>query len=78
MKSLYMIVNPHGGLKKGITILETIKPIFNNANVNLIIKKTEYAGHAYDFAKSLDFNNIDGICAIGGDGTLYEVINGML
>ena len=78
MKSLYMIVNPHGGLKKGITILDSIKPIFKNANVNLIIKKTEYAGHAYDFAKSLDFNNVDGICAIGGDGTLYELINGML
>ena len=78
MKSLYMIVNPHGGLKKGLTILESIKPIFKNASVNLIIKKTEYAGHAYDFAKNLDFKNVDGICAIGGDGTLYELINGML
>jgi len=73
-----MIVNPHGGLKKGLKILELIKPIFRKSNINLIIKETKYAGHAYDYANTLEFNNIDGICAIGGDGTMFELINGML
>ncbi len=78
MKNLYMIVNPHGGLKKGVTMLNLVIPIFKEAKVNLIIKKTEYAGHAYDFANSLDFKEVDALCAIGGDGTLFEIINGML
>jgi YegS/Rv2252/BmrU family lipid kinase len=78
MKTLYMIVNPHGGLKKGLKILDLVKPVFEQADVKLLLKETEYAGHAYDFANKLDFNNIHGICAIGGDGTLYEIINGML
>ena len=30
MKKYYMVVNPHGGLKKGIGILDKVKPIFPN------------------------------------------------
>ena len=73
-----MIVNPHGGLKKGLNILKLIEPIFKDADIKLSIKKTEYAGHGYDYALTLNFDDIDAICAIGGDGTMYEIINGML
>jgi len=78
MKNMYMIVNPHGGLKKGLNILKLIEPIFKDADIKLSIKKTEYAGHGYDYALTLNFDDIDAICAIGGDGTMYEIINGML
>ena len=78
MKKMYMIVNPHGGLKKGLNILKKIKPIFKNSEIDLIIKETQYAGHAFDYSNSLDFEHMDAICAIGGDGTMYEIINGML
>ena len=78
MKNLFMIVNPHGGLKKGLRILEKVKPIFQQKKINLKILETEYAGHAQKFSKELDFKNFDGLCAIGGDGTMHELINGML
>ncbi|MAV70709.1 MAG: hypothetical protein CMG04_08285 [Candidatus Marinimicrobia bacterium] len=78
MKNLFMIVNPHGGLKKGLRILDKIKPIFNKKNIKLKILETEYAGHAQKFSNELDFSGYDGICAIGGDGTMHEIINGIL
>ena len=42
MKNLFLIVNPHGGLKKGLRILEKVKPIFEQEKIALKILKTEY------------------------------------
>ena len=78
MKKFYMVVNPHGGLKKGLGILDKVKPIFEEHHAELTILETEYAGHGKDFAQEVDFTNYDGFCAIGGDGTMHEIINGML
>ena len=78
MRKHYLIVNPEGGKKKGLSILKRVKPIFEKADINLTILKTEYAGHAKNYANSLDYTNYDGLCAIGGDGTMYELINGMM
>lgn len=78
MKKYYLLVNPKGGHKKGLEIYEKVKHVFTNANTNVTVLHTEYAGHAFDFANTLDFAGYDGLCAIGGDGTMYELINGML
>ena len=78
MKKYYLLVNPKGGHKKGLEIYEKVKHIFSSAGSDITVLHTEYAGHAFDFAKTLDFVGYDGLCAIGGDGTMYELINGML
>ena len=78
MKKMFMIVNPHGGLKKGMGILDKIKPIYEKANIVLTILETKYAGHCREYAHSLDYTGYEGMCVIGGDGTMHEVINGML
>ena len=46
MKKLYLIVNPEGGAKKGLDILEKVEPIFSEADIELTILKTKYSGHA--------------------------------
>ena len=78
MKKYYLLVNPKGGHKRGLEIYEKVKHIFSSAGANITVLQTEYAGHTFDFAKTLDFVGYDGLCAIGGDGTMYELINGML
>ena len=40
-----MVVNPEGGLKKGIDILEKVKPIFDKYDSELTVLETEYARH---------------------------------
>jgi len=39
---------------------------------------TEHAGHATQLAKTLCSNNVEIIIAVGGDGTLNEVVNGVM
>lgn len=73
-----MIVNPQSGLKKGLEILKQVIPIFEKHGVELTILETEKVGHAYEYAYGLDYKGYDGLCAIGGDGTMHEIINGML
>jgi len=73
-----MVVNPEGGLKKGLDILERVKPIFDKYDSELTVLETEFAGHAKEYAHDVDYSGYDGFCAIGGDGTMHEVINGML
>ena len=73
-----LIVNPHGGVKSGLKILEKVKPFFEEADTELNIIETEYAGHARDIASELPLDNLTGLCAIGGDGTIHEMVNGMM
>lgn len=73
-----LIVNPHGGVKSGLKILEKVKPFFEEADTELNIIETEYAGHARDIASEVPLDNLTGLCAIGGDGTMHEMVNGMM
>ena len=78
MSKYYLAVNPHGGVKKGLGILEQVKPVFEKAGAEINILETEYAGHARNMARTVDIDGYDGFCAIGGDGTMHEIINGMM
>ena len=78
MSKYYLAVNPHGGLKKGLGILEQVKPVFENDGAEVTILETEYAGHARNMARTVEIDGYDGFCAIGGDGTMHEVVNGMM
>ncbi len=73
-----LLVNPEGGEKKGLQVLKKIDKVFKRNNANLTLLETQYKGHAEEIANSMDFAAFDGFCAIGGDGTIHEIINGML
>ena len=78
MKKLYLTVNPFGGHKKGPKILKEVIPLFEENNIQLNVIETEYAGHNKKIAMEVDMNGYDGFCCIGGDGTMSEVINGVM
>ena len=74
----HLIINPHGGLKSGEHIFKKVKPHFLEANAELNVIKTEYAGHAREIAREISIEGIAGLCSIGGDGTMHELINGLM
>ena len=74
----YLIVNPYGGGGKGLKIQKKVQPVFESVGAELTIINTTHSGHAKELAESLDLNGFDGICPIGGDGTMHEIINGMM
>ncbi len=47
-------------------------------NFDITVKETAYKAHAFELAQQLPFETYVGIIVVGGDGTLHEVLNGML
>jgi len=77
LKKFIIIFNPQSGPKSSLKILNSIIPIFKNNNIQLNIISTEYAGHEKLIASKIDLYEITGICIVGGDGTINQVINGI-
>ena len=44
---------------------------------NALIHQTEYKGHGFDIARDIA-ESIDILISVGGDGTLHEVVNGIM
>ncbi|EOA16802.1 hypothetical protein CARUB_v10005022mg [Capsella rubella] len=78
-KKLFVFVNPFGGKKSARKIfVEEVKPLFEDANIQLEIQETKYQLHAKEIVRSMDVSKYDGIVCVSGDGVLVEVVNGLL
>jgi YegS/Rv2252/BmrU family lipid kinase len=73
-----MIVNPSGGTRRGLAILDQVHPLLARHGIALDVYRTEHRGHATEIVRLLDFAGLDGLGVIGGDGTIHEVVNGLL
>ncbi|KAL1195140.1 Sphingosine kinase 1 [Cardamine amara subsp. amara] len=78
-KKLLVFVNPFGGNKTARKIfIEEVKPLFEDANIQLEVQETKYQLHAKEMVRSIDVSRYDGIVCVSGDGILVEVVNGLL
>lgn len=75
MKNIVFIIN---GAKKPNKKLKKILDFFSNSSFfhKVDIKTTQYRGHAEKIASQYSLS-FDYIIAVGGDGTLNEIINGI-
>ena len=71
-------MNPRGGTRQGLAVLEQVKPVFDRAGAELDVHVSEYPGHATRIAQALDLAGYDGLCVIGGDGTVHEAVAGLM
>ena len=78
MIEVLLITNPKSGILNFEDCLNNVINEFKKYNIEYTLNKTEYAGHAVDLVKQTDLKQYDSVCAMGGDGTLFEVLNGML
>ena len=77
MNNMCFIINPRSGKMKLKPVLMDVLQIFNTAGYNVDVKITGHRGHAIEIAESLP-GNVDIIVVSGGDGTLNEVLTGLL
>lgn len=77
MNSSLYIVNPISGKGRGSKVIPLIKKCCKEADVTPNIVLSEYKTHAIKLAKENSFK-YKNIIAVGGDGTVNEVINGIL
>lgn len=63
VKKIYVIVNPHGGLQLGPRALQEVcLPIWEKEfGMEVTVLETEYAGHARDYARTVELDGYDGM-----------------
>ncbi len=78
IKHFSVIFNPTAGKGNSLKKLPQIKSFLQDNNLNFEIHITEKVGHAIDLAEELCDKKGTVIIAAGGDGTVNEVINGLM
>lgn len=77
MKKYAVIMNPAAGRGKGKKLQNSIVELLHEELGDIEVFQTEYPNHAQELARQLkDKNSM--IIAVGGDGTINEVVNGMV
>ena len=75
---LVVIANPRSGRGKVATHLPEIERILTSAQLGYRIVRTSHPGHATEVARDALARGERYLVAVGGDGTVHEVVNGML
>lgn len=75
IKHIEIIINPASG--KNRPILNTLNDVFRQYDIEWNVSLTHQHGDAERLAQEIIHKNPDLVMVYGGDGTLFEVINGM-
>ena len=77
-KKLLLIVNPCSGRAKMYTELLKVVEVFSYADYLVSVYPTKSRGDATQYVEKLNHDDFDLIVVCGGDGTLNEVITGIM
>ena len=73
-----LIVNPEAGGRKSDKLLSEIETKLRAHNIEYHIYISLYHEHIIKITSELEIKNYDAIIAVGGDGTNFHVLNGLL
>jgi len=73
---ILLVYNSYSGHRRAGKILPRVEAAFTGRGIEFDLRLTNYPGHGTEITRNADFSLYDGIVAAGGDGTLFEVING--
>ena len=75
---LVLIANPRAGRGKVEAALPQVENVLRNLDLGYRIVRTTHPGHATQAARDALRNGERFLVAAGGDGTVHEVVNGMI
>lgn len=78
MNKLLLIFNPNAGSGRAQKTLPLIKNHLKKNNQAFEVFMTDYSGHAKELVTDADLKEYQAVIACGGDGTLFEVVNGLM
>ena len=77
-KRAYVLINPNSGPGKARRQWETeVKPLFEAARMGIEAVILTRGGEATELVEKADLSKYDTIMACSGDGTVYEIFNGL-
>ena len=71
-----VVYNPQAGNGRAKSLLPQIEEYLKGKSLKAEILLTQHQGHAVELVAQVDLTSYEGIIASGGDGTLFEVLNG--
>ncbi len=74
--NILLVYNNFAGNGRAKKNLPQVENLFNKYKIDFDLALTDYPEHGIEIVSKTDFSQYDGIVAAGGDGTLFEVING--
>jgi len=78
MNKVKVIVNPVSGKGHGLKAVPEIEARLTESGINFDLIMTEHPGHAMVLAQQAVEEGYDVVVAAGGDGTVNEVVNGLM
>ena len=75
---ILFIINPVSGIKNNQMIAKQIIQILNDHHIAIDIIYTKYKNHAQEHVLNMKDPAYSGILILGGDGTINEILNGIL
>lgn len=76
--TIALIANPSAGGRKGARIIPHVERQLRRHRIDYRIFITQYHAHAIDIARKLTPARYDGVVSLGGDGTNFHVLNGLM
>lgn len=73
-----VIANPAGGVRRGAGVTSQVEHSLRTAGHTVVTHQTMHHGHARQIAAEIDLTDCVALCAVGGDGTLHQIVNGLL
>jgi diacylglycerol kinase (ATP) len=74
---ILLVANPHAGHGRGGRMLNEVEEVCRNLGLDVDTRLTEQPGHATEIIEAEDLAPFDGVVATGGDGTVFEAVNGL-
>lgn len=72
------VVNPFSGTKKALSMLASVRHLFDIAGMHITVIETDRAGHAREIGRDINLATVDRLVCVSGDGLFNELINGLL
>lgn len=73
-----LILNPAARSGRSKRIWPKIRRLLDAAQVSYTVHPSEYSGHAVEIAKRQAEAGVDVVVAVGGDGTINQVLSGLM
>ncbi len=74
---MLLVVNPRSGTARD-DVLPTVRRTLDGLGIAHRVAVTRHAGHATQIARAAAVDGVGLVVAVGGDGTVHEVVNGLV
>ena len=75
---ILLVYNPKAANGRSTRSLDRVVGLFSARGVDIDLRLTDGPGRATELVGACDLSAYDGVVAAGGDGTLFEVLNGLM